>query len=99
MTPELAALLEKAKSHVMTAEERAAQRESFVRGLMPAGCNMTADQIRVRLAAVNKSIAEYPCWGAGLTELSEEREELEQSLLLVTEGERQLALRSPESSS
>lgn len=64
----------------MNEEEIAAQRASFVRASMPAGYGMTAEQIRLRLQQVNKRIESYSCWGAGLTELSEERKELEQSL-------------------
>ena len=35
MSPELTALLEKAKNHVMTSEEKKAQRRSFMIGMLP----------------------------------------------------------------
>lgn len=76
MSPELEALIEKAKGHVMTEEEIAAQRASFVRAMMPAGYGMTTEQIQMRIIHIDQQIANTSCWGALLSELREERDEL-----------------------
>lgn len=62
------------------AEHDRLQRESFVRSFMPAGHNMETFAIQERLAKINKDIVEYLYWGAWLTELSEERDDLESEL-------------------
>ena len=49
-TPELTALLAKARDHVMMPDEIFEQRVSFVWGQLPAGSTRTKDQVRASLA-------------------------------------------------
>ena len=42
--------------------------------------SMTTDQQRMRLAWLEREIAEYPYWGAALTAMDEERSGLQRSL-------------------
>lgn len=70
----------------MSPEEIAAQRASMIRAFMPAGHDMTSDQIRARLAHLAAGIAAAECWGAGLSEMNEEREELLATLRARGEG-------------
>lgn len=61
MNPELAALLERAKNHVMTPAEIAAQRRSWVRGeLMLADDSLTAAEAdrRITAALVSMGLSE-----------------------------------------
>lgn len=44
--PELEALLEKARHHVMTPEERHEQKISFVYGMLPFRSTLTKDDVR-----------------------------------------------------
>ena len=46
MSPELTALIEQAKAHVMTPEERKAQRLSFVYGMMPFDSPLSRDEVK-----------------------------------------------------
>jgi hypothetical protein len=50
MSPELTALLERAKSHVMTPRERFEQRASFVWGMLSHDDKRTKDDVRRWLA-------------------------------------------------
>ena len=81
MDAELKALIDKAQARydAMTPEEQAAhdlaQRESFVRGMMPAGHDMTTDEIKQRIKEINVQLVDsIP--GAAHNELCEERKEL-----------------------
>lgn len=44
--PKLDALLERARAHVMTPEERREQRISFVYGMLPFRSTLTKDDVR-----------------------------------------------------
>lgn len=46
MSPELEALLEKARNHKMTPEEWAEQRVSFVYGNLPGSSTLTKEDVR-----------------------------------------------------
>lgn len=78
--PELEELLDLARKHVMSPAEVAAQRASFIRAMMPAGHDMTPEQILARVSVLEHDIAACTCWGAALAELNEERQELVESL-------------------
>lgn len=45
------------------------------------------EKLQARLAEVEKRIAEYPCWGAALTALDEERRELKRAIKLEAQQE------------
>lgn len=64
----------------MTPEQQAAmrqaQRESWMRGMMPFGHDMTPEQRRARIIEIDAQIAAATRWGAALSELGEERADL-----------------------
>lgn len=76
MSPELEAALEKAKAHVMTAEERRAQRISFIFGLQDENSTRTKEDIAAWLDE-HDGVTEYR---AELTRLKEENERLRKKL-------------------
>lgn len=66
MSPELAALLERAKGHVMSPEERAAQRESFIRAMKdPDDADLSREELARRRAEAEKIEAPYRWIGEG----------------------------------
>lgn len=69
-----------ARFDAMTPEQQAAmrqaQRESWVRGMMPFGHGMTPEQRRARIIEIDAQIAAATRWGAALSELGEERADL-----------------------
>ncbi len=44
---------------------------------------MSEDEIKERIACLDKEIAEYPYWGAALGAMDEERRELKRSLRAI----------------
>jgi hypothetical protein len=83
---ELQSLIEQsiAAVNAMTPEERekmhAAQRESFVRAMMPYGYEHSLEWCEVKLIEVEKKIAEATCWGGYLSELQEDAQDLTQQI-------------------
>ena len=77
---ELDALLAKARTHVVTDEEKVAQRESFVRAMQPAGHNMGTEAIFKRIGELDSRLGEFDRWGAAVGEMTEERDELRAEL-------------------
>lgn len=77
---ELDALLAKARTHVMTDEEKVAQRESFVRAMQAAGHGMDTGAILKRVVELDSHLGEFDRWGAAVGEMTEERDELRAEL-------------------
>lgn len=78
--PNLLALLRRAASIPVTEEMLRRQRESYARAEVTWAADMATDAIAARLAEIERQIAEAPCWGAALSELNEERQELRREM-------------------
>ena len=79
-------LIAKARTHVkaMTPAQRAAmyetQRQSFVRAFLPAGYGLSDAEIIERMAVLSVQLSLSPAWGAAVSEMAEERDELRLAL-------------------
>lgn len=80
--PEIERLLALAKQSYaeMTPEEKAlqheAQKQSWVRGMMPTGYDWTLEQCEEELAQVEQKITDASGWGARLSVLHGDRDDL-----------------------